>query len=47
MVTVSETKHFKTELPNLSPFIFSFGLNKHKITIVSAVGIMAGYLVGI
>ena len=46
-MTVSETQHFKTELPAIYPSIFSFGLNWLKISIVSAVWIMAGYLVEI
>ena len=46
-MTVSETQHFKTELPGIYPSIFSFGLNWLKILIVSAVWIMAGYLVEI
>ena len=46
-MTVSETQYFKTELPAIYPFIFSFGLNWLKIQIVSAVWIMAGYLVEI
>ena len=46
-MTVSETQYFKTELPAIYPFIFSFGLNWLKIPIVSAVWIMAGYLVEI
>ena len=46
-MTVSETQYFKTELPSIYPFIFSFGLNWLKIPIVSAVWIMAGYLVEI
>ena len=36
MMTVSETQYFKTELPAIYPFIFSFGLNGLKIPIVSA-----------
>ena len=46
-MTVSETQYFKTELPAIYPFIFSFGLNWLKISIVSAVWIIAGYLVEI
>ena len=46
-MTVSETQHFKTELPGIYPSIFSFGLNWLKILIVSAVWIIAGYLVEI
>ena len=46
-MTVSETQYFKTELPAIYPSIFFFGLNWLKISIVSAVWIMAGYLVEI
>ena len=44
-MTVSETQYFENELPAIYPFIFFFGLNWLKIPIVSAVWIMAGYLV--
>ena len=47
MMTVSEIQHLKTELPAIYTFIFSFELNLLKILIVTAVWIMAGYLVEI
>ena len=46
-MTVSENTYFKTELPAMYHFIFSFGLNWLKIIIASVVWIMAGYLVEI
>ena len=47
MMIVSQTQHFKTELPGRSPSIFSFWWNKLTTMIELAVWIVAGYFMEI